>query len=60
LYSEKLGRGIPELAARDLPLVPPVVKVAKVVYKKPQYTDRSLSNDEAQIHRNKQTIELNM
>jgi hypothetical protein len=46
LYSDKLGRGLPVLATRDLSLVPPVVKVAKVVYKKPQYTDRLLSNDD--------------
>jgi hypothetical protein len=46
LCSDKLGIGLPELATRDLSLVPAVVKVAKVVYKKLQYTDRLLSNDD--------------
>jgi hypothetical protein len=45
LCSDKLGIGLPELATRDLSLVPAVVK-AKVVYKKLQYTDRLLSNDD--------------
>jgi hypothetical protein len=30
LYQEELGGRLPELATRDLPLVPPVVKVTGV------------------------------
>jgi hypothetical protein len=30
LYQEELGGRLPELATRDLPLVPPVVKVTRV------------------------------
>jgi hypothetical protein len=30
LYQEELGGRLPELATRDLPLVPPVVKVTRI------------------------------